>query len=169
MTQSAYIIIAIIIILIVGFLLLQSDDLATTPTTPTDGTNGVDGTDGTNGTGSGMDTDDEGEPITLDLDEQNSSGQSGRVTIEDDNGRAKISIRLSGSTPTGAQPAHIHTGSCASLGDVRYPLSAVTNGTSETTLTVPVSQLRSELPLAVNVHKSESETNVYVACGDIRA
>jgi hypothetical protein len=50
---------------------------------------------------------------------------------------------------------------------VKYPLSAVKNGHSETTLAVDMATLKKELPLAINVHKSDKEMGNYVACGDL--
>jgi len=102
------------------------------------------------------------------LSEQNNSGQSGSALFTEEGGNAKVMVNLENS-PAGPQPAHIHVGSCATLGDVRYPLTSPENGSSETTLNVSLAQLSSELPLAVNVHKSPAEAQVYVACGDISA
>ncbi|MBI2442384.1 MAG: hypothetical protein HYV40_00560 [Candidatus Levybacteria bacterium] len=36
------------------------------------------------------------------------------------------------------------------------------------TLTVSLASLKGQLPLAINVHKSGSEANVYVSCGDLK-
>jgi hypothetical protein len=107
------------------------------------------------------------EMITFSLSEQNDSNQSGTATISEVNGRARVMINLTGSSTSAAQPAHIHTNSCANIGAVVYPLTNVVNGSSVTMLDVPVSQIFSSLPLSINVHKSATESNVYVACGDI--
>ncbi len=77
-------------------------------------------------------------------------------------------------------PAHIHSGSCAQLGDVVAPLkdvaepdgdrqgaaSAYPLETSETLIDMPLKDLL-DGNHAVNVHKSADEINVYIACGDI--
>jgi len=116
--------------------------------------------------GDGMIKEEEKESVAVVLSAQNDSGESGTVTIIKDNGEIKVAVSLSGA-PSSAQPAHIHIGSCADLGGVKYPLSNVLNGSSETIIDVSLGQLLSELPLAVNVHKSPEEVAVYVACGDI--
>lgn len=77
-------------------------------------------------------------------------------------------------------PAHIHSGTCAELGDVVAPLGDVAapegehSGsdaafpleTSETVVDIPLEELL-DGNHAVNVHKSADEINVYIACGDI--
>ncbi|OGL72721.1 hypothetical protein A3F28_03290 [Candidatus Uhrbacteria bacterium RIFCSPHIGHO2_12_FULL_57_11] len=106
-------------------------------------------------------------PITIVLSEQNDSGESGTSTISEADGKITIRVDLSGAPADVTQPAHIHLGSCADLGAVKYPLVFSVDGASTTTLEVSLSQLLSALPLAINVHKSGSEAGVYVSCGDI--
>lgn len=110
--------------------------------------------------------DEDEEPLVITLSPQNDSGESGTATLKQENGKTKVVVDLD-SAPSSAQPAHIHTGSCADLGGVKYPLISPVDGESETLLDVPLTQLVSELPLAINVHKSSEEISVYVACGDI--
>lgn len=98
---------------------------------------------------------------------QNDSSQSGTATLTEENGKVKVSLTISGGAQGIAQPAHIHLGACPDVGAVKYPLTSVSNGTSETMLDVSFDQLRSELPLGINVHKSADEAKVYVACGDL--
>lgn len=108
-------------------------------------------------------------PVTVALSAQNNSGESGEALLEDLNGKTKVSIRLSGALAGAQQPAHIHAGACPTPGAVKYPLSLVKNGNSETMLEVSLENLLKELPLAVNVHKSATEASVYVSCGDIKS
>lgn len=111
--------------------------------------------------------------IEIPLEELNASGQIGTVTLEADGDKTKVTIDVTEMETTGtstaalSQPAHIHTGTCSAIGAVKYPLTSVMGGASETTLDVPLETLISELPLAVNIHKSESEIDVYTACGTI--
>jgi len=105
---------------------------------------------------------------SITLGEQNDSGESGTMALTALSGnRTQVVLTLTGA-PTTAQPAHIHTGSCANLGGIKYNLTNVVNGTSTTTINVALNTLlTTQLPLAVNVHKSASEINTYVACGDL--
>lgn len=107
--------------------------------------------------------------LVVDLSEQNSSGESGvaRLVSLANGTRTKVSLELSGAPEGVRQPAHIHLGSCPEVGGVKYPLVFPVNGKSETVLEVSLEQLKAELPLAINVHKSASEAAVYVACGDM--
>lgn len=105
--------------------------------------------------------------LTVALNTQNNSGESGTATLTEENGKTKVVLNYTGFPQDVVQPAHIHTGSCASLGGIKYALSFPKNGTSETTLDVSIDQLLAQLPLAINVHKSASEVTVYTACGDI--
>lgn len=110
---------------------------------------------------------DTGELITVSLAAQHNSGQSGLAILGEEDGRALVLLVVEGTPADVAQPTHIHRGACADLGEIYYPLNALENGTSDTEVSFTFDELRSELPLAVNVHKSESEIDVFVACGNI--
>ena len=105
-------------------------------------------------------------PVTVDLSEQNGSGQSGTATLEPmSGGMTHVTIELS-SPPADPQPAHIHSGTCAELGDVVYPLTNVEGGSSETDVAASLEDLQGS-NYAINVHMSEADIWTYVACGDI--
>lgn len=106
--------------------------------------------------------------MTVKLDTQNNSKRTGEAVLtEIEGGKVKVILSVSGAPSGIVQPAHIHSGACPIPGAVKYPLTSVTNGASQTVLDVALEQLVAELPLAVNVHKSSTEAGVYVACGDI--
>jgi len=111
--------------------------------------------------------DEDNQTVTVELSEQNSSGESGTATLTEENNQTIVSIGMTGFQENVSQPAHIHIGSCPDVGSVTYPLTNVLNGESETILNVTLDQLEGELPLAINVHKSTEEASVYVSCGDI--
>lgn len=82
----------------------------------------------------------------------------------------------------GPHPAHIHTGTCDELGDVVIPLESVADPAVEGEQTGPdsahavkTSRTFVDMPLdeiiagghAINVHQSDEEIDVYIACGDI--
>ena len=79
-------------------------------------------------------------------------------------------------------PAHIHSGTCAELGDVVAPLTDVAHIGEDgertgaaSSIPVKTSYTVVEVPLqeiidgghAINVHLSADEIDVYIACGDI--
>lgn len=105
--------------------------------------------------------------VTITLAEQNKSGEVGTATLSEVDGKVKVTLNMSGAPKDIAQPAHIHVGSCPDVGAVKYPLTSPINGISETILDVTPAQLKSELPLGINVHKSADEATVYVSCGDL--
>lgn len=105
--------------------------------------------------------------ITVKLDQQNNSGETGTALLMDLEGKTRVVLQLNGYPIDTSQPAHIHTGTCADLGEVKYPLIFPMNGSSETTLDTPLNSLLIELPLAVNIHKSAHEAGIYYACGNI--
>lgn len=105
--------------------------------------------------------------IQVKLSEQNNSGQSGTAILTETNGKTKVIVNFTGKPSGVAQPAHIHLSSCATIGAVKYPLTNVDKGASQTELNVTMAELLAGLPLSINVHKSAAEASVYVACGDI--
>lgn len=109
-------------------------------------------------------------PVTVTLSAQNNSGETGTAELTDmGGGKTKVVIMLKGQPAGVAQPAHIHEGTCSSLNPTpKYPLTAVSNGKSESTVNVALADLMAK-PFAINVHKSAQEVSVYVACGNITA
>lgn len=105
--------------------------------------------------------------VTVQLNEQNGSGESGTATLtKSGNDRTKVVIALAHS-PAEPQPAHIHKGSCDNLDPTpEYPLQSVANGSSATTVAASLKSLEDN-SFAVNVHKSASDLQTYIACGDI--
>jgi hypothetical protein len=80
-----------------------------------------------------------------------------------------------------ARPVHIHSGSCAELGDVVAPLNDLTApagagvGQADSAFQAEASSTNVPLTLdailgadhAINVHLSAAEIGTYIACGDI--
>jgi hypothetical protein len=108
------------------------------------------------------------EPMSVTLNAQNTSGESGTAILTEENEKTRVVLSMSGAPKGTPQPAHIHSGACPKPGDVVYPLTNVVNGASETVLDVDMEALMQQMPLAVNVHKSASQAAVYVACGDLK-
>ncbi|MDO8594722.1 MAG: hypothetical protein Q7R93_04400 [bacterium] len=108
--------------------------------------------------------------LHIKLDEQNKSGQKGEATITQvGTSTVKVIVNITGKPSGVAQPAHIHLGSCPNPGAVKYPLTSVGKGASQTELPMTLDQLLSELPLAINVHKSAADIKTYTSCGDLKA
>jgi hypothetical protein len=105
--------------------------------------------------------------FTITLADQNDSGESGTAVLVEEDGKVKVTLSLTGAPVGVTQPAHIHVGACPDVGAVKYPLTSPVDGVSETVLNVTLDQLRSELPLGLNVHKSVAESSVYVSCGNL--
>lgn len=103
------------------------------------------------------------------LNSQNNSGQAGTATVinlpED---KSQVIITLFGVTAGVSQPAHIHEGTCENLGAIKYPLNNLLNGNSSTVLDIDVGRLGREMPLAVNIHKSERENKTSTSCGNLQ-
>lgn len=105
--------------------------------------------------------------MTVDLSPQGGSGEQGVAVLNEVNGRVTVNIYLTGYTASVGQPAHIHAGTCPGVGAIRYPLNSVLNGRSTTVLNTSLAQLGGELPLAINVHKSNTEIATYTSCGSL--
>jgi hypothetical protein len=105
-----------------------------------------------------------GKPMTIQIGEQNGSGESGTAKLTPlEGGKTRVEISLKGESKNMTQPAHIHDGSCANLDP-----DNVVNGKSTTVVPVGMDELTSGKN-AINVHKSTEDIKTYVACGDITA
>ena len=153
MSKNLWIIVAVAVVIVVGGLIFLGTNQAPSPT-PTPTPIQVTPT-----------------PVVLEetiiLSEQNKSGVSGSAVLREENGQVTVTLSLTGAPKTTPQPAHIHVGACPDVGDVKYPLTNVVDGQSQTTLNVTLDQLEDEQPLAINVHKSAAQVTVYTACGDL--
>ena len=105
--------------------------------------------------------------ITVTLSEQNASGEMGTAVLEEINGAVRVTVSVSGQPDGSVQPAHIHTGACPTPGAVVYPLTSLQDNSSVTMLNVSLADLEAQLPLAINLHKSAAEAQIYIACGDL--
>jgi hypothetical protein len=104
--------------------------------------------------------------ITIDMQEIEDSGQSGTANITSDGDQVVVSIEIDAGPDGEPQPVHIHEGNCRDLGDVAFPLEDVVDGVSESTADVSMSDLLAN-DYAINVHLSEDQMDVYVACGTL--
>jgi len=107
--------------------------------------------------------------ITIEIGELNGSGMSGDASLTDNgDGTTTIDVLVAGSQ--GDHPIHLHSGTCAELGDVIVPLTNVdAEGSSVTSVDVPLATIQDPAvgPHAINIHLSADEISTYVACGDI--
>ena len=112
----------------------------------------------------------EAEALTIALDEENKSGQSGWATLTARSGKTDVVLYITpGSLAT--ELVHIHSGQCGAdtLGGVEHGLTSFVDGSgfSATTVDAPLSSLRTG-DFAVNSHK-KGESGVYTSCGNIPA
>jgi hypothetical protein len=107
--------------------------------------------------------------LTVKLDAQNGSGESGTAMITPQGNKTEVVVKLTGGPKGTAQPAHIHAGSCDKLDpQPKIPLQNVMDGTSTTMLDMPLKRVMSG-GAAINVLKSTEDLKTYVACGDLKA
>jgi hypothetical protein len=107
--------------------------------------------------------------LTVKLDAQNGSGETGTATLTQVKDGVQVVIALANGGAA-AQPVHIHEGTCDKLNPApKYPLSNVVKGSSTSTVpSVTIADLLKS-PVAINVHKSTDDLKTYVACGNIAA
>lgn len=103
--------------------------------------------------------------LSFSLDSLKDSTQSGSFTLSQHGDKTTVTIKLDGSPFNIEENAHIHSGICPNVGEVKYPLKDVVKGQSITTLNVSFEKLVSQLPLALNIHKAG--TDISVSCGNI--
>ncbi len=111
----------------------------------------------------------QGNEVIVPILELNGSGVSGDATLTDNgDGTTTIDVLVDGST--GDHPIHLHSGTCAELGDVVVALNDVdADGVSITTVALPLSTIQDPEvgPHAINIHLSADDIATYVACGDV--
>ncbi|MDQ6692975.1 MAG: hypothetical protein M3014_00925 [Chloroflexota bacterium] len=111
----------------------------------------------------------QGQSMTIKLNELHGSGDFGTATLTDlGSNQVRVVIQMGGSMPMEHNhPVHIHKGTCAALDPTpAFPLNAVTNGKSDTTVPVSLAALMAG-SYAINLHESPSAITTYTACGEI--
>jgi hypothetical protein len=107
-------------------------------------------------------------PIRLTLRTLSDSGVTGTVTLSaggDERTRVLVEVDPAGHPD---MPAHIHPGTCDELvPQPRYPLTNVVDGRSETEVPAPLDELLAG-DVALNLHASNAELEVYTACVELR-
>jgi hypothetical protein len=104
--------------------------------------------------------------LSVKMEAQNSSGETGTATLTQTGADVTVVVDITGA-PATAQPAHIHTGTCANLGAVVYPLTNVTGGKSTTVVKNLTIDKLLGASYAINVHESAANLGKYVSCGNI--
>lgn len=111
----------------------------------------------------------QGQSLSIKLNELKGSGDFGTATLtEVGANQVRVVIEMGGSMPMEHNhPAHIHKGTCAALDPTpAFPLNAVTNGKSDTTVPISLAALMAS-SYAINLHESPAAITTYTACGEI--
>lgn len=104
--------------------------------------------------------------VTVTVGPGRDGGQTGTATLTAVGSQTQVDINIAPGAAGVGQPAHIHEGSCPGVAGVKYPLTSVVDGKSTTMVPATLAELQS-VSLAINVHKSQAEVMMYVACGAI--
>jgi Cu/Zn superoxide dismutase len=106
--------------------------------------------------------------LVVNMNALNGSGENGIATLTQQTDGVKVVVALK-NAPDGAQPVHIHIGTCANINKApEYPLVNLAKGESTTVVKgITIDQLLAG-HYAVNVHKSTDDLGTYVSCGDIK-
>lgn len=105
--------------------------------------------------------------LVVTLKAENNSGEDGIAILSEEDGKVKVLVTLA-SAVKDPQPAHIHEGACPDVGAIKWPLTNVVNGSSETTIDATMADVTAAGPLAINVHKSALDAKTYVSCGEVK-
>ncbi len=125
--------------------------------------------------GLGVRAQDDGETLTIGLNEYKGSGVSGWASLMPIDEGVQVTMAVEGKAVTGNHPSHVHTGTCDDFDpDPLYPLTTVIldplsdDGTSKTTVEdVTLDELLGD-DYVILVHKSAEELTNYFVCGDIK-
>jgi len=99
-------------------------------------------------------------------------GITGTVTFKDIAGVVAILLHVDGlpedeESEESIMPAELRYGTCATLGDLAYPMSPPDAGESETDLSINLKQFNTQKPMAVILYQSLQDHTV-IACGEIQ-
>jgi hypothetical protein len=117
--------------------------------------------------GCGGDDEEGADEVTVQLNEFESSGQTGTATLTAEGEQTQVSIEVDDEPVSESQPAHIHEGTCDELNPApAFGLPNVIDGTSETTVDASLDTLTGGT-YAINLHMSDDDLETYTSCGNI--
>lgn len=99
------------------------------------------------------------------------SGVTGDYSLEATDSQTRVTVNLEGLDPNTSHVGHIHSGTCANLGDVVVPLSTITGdndgiGSMTTTINLSLSDIQGENH-AISYHEGSSLPSPTISCADI--
>lgn len=123
-----------------------------------------------------------GNSLTIEMVQQNNSGQDGIATLTEVGDTLEIRVTLARSSVEGSQTSHVHEGRCDNVGRITAGIGQMSGQleisnkdgaaafdagtiTFGTTLSVKLSELRDGNHV-INVHDAR-ENSLYVSCGEI--
>ncbi len=105
----------------------------------------------------------EARSITLELSEREAEGQYGTATLTAlDRQTTQVVLELFDG-PERPQAAHLHNGTCRTVGEVVHELNALDSGRSATRVDASLEEIV-DAGLVVGVHASEDATSDHVLC-----
>jgi hypothetical protein len=106
--------------------------------------------------------------IVIEMKEVGGSGEYGKAGITFLGEKTKFSLLLEGAPYGTLQPAHIHKGTCAAVGEeTKYKLNFPATGSSDSIIEASLAELRAAGPLAIDIHKSFADDKTIVSCGEM--
>jgi hypothetical protein len=107
-------------------------------------------------------------PVVIPMHALTGSHEDGSATLTQVADGVRVVVTLAQST-SDAQPTHIHLGTCGAIKKApEYALKSIAGGASDTVVKgVTLDDLRKG-SYAINVHKSATDLETYVSCGEIR-
>ena len=100
--------------------------------------------------------------VTITLGELSGSRQTGVATLVSQGDMTEVTLLATAGI---SELNHIHSGSCADLGGVSYPLISMAGGMSVTTVDATLASLQTG-DFAINLHKL-GDPGTYTSCGNI--
>jgi hypothetical protein len=98
------------------------------------------------------------------------SGVAGEVTVTPQGNETQVMVRLTGGTPGGNHPGHVHSGTCANIGGVVQALQPIsTDGTGTGTMTTTVGIPPMTLMNGQHVIVYHGDGGRPVTCGEVPA